>query len=78
MKLDQDFGLGYGGMLTDEQGRVRALYASYSEQVGLWEECNRVEGCVWACLILLRTLLRCAQAGGLRRHVHPTPFLTCP
>lgn len=34
IKLDHDFGTTFGGMLTDEQGGVRALWASYSEQQG--------------------------------------------
>lgn len=34
MKLDQDFGATFSGVLTDEEGRVRALWGSYAEQVG--------------------------------------------
>lgn len=33
-KLDQDFGSSFSGVLTDDQGRMRALFGSYSEQVG--------------------------------------------
>ncbi|GAB4820286.1 hypothetical protein N2152v2_007332 [Parachlorella kessleri] len=33
IKLDQDFGTQYAGVLTDKAGRVRALWGSYSEQV---------------------------------------------
>lgn len=32
IKLDQDFGSDFAGVLTDDAGRVRALYGSYSEQ----------------------------------------------
>ncbi|KAK9843749.1 hypothetical protein WJX81_004878 [Elliptochloris bilobata] len=34
VKLDHDFGSTFSGMLTDDAGRMRALWASYSEQVG--------------------------------------------
>ncbi|KAF6255925.1 DegP-type protease [Scenedesmus sp. NREL 46B-D3] len=33
VKLDQDFGATFSGVLTDEEGRVRALWGSYAEQV---------------------------------------------
>ena len=33
VKLDQDFGSSFSGILTDERGRVRALWGSYAEQV---------------------------------------------
>jgi len=33
VKLDQDFGLLYSGILADREGRMRALWGSYSEQV---------------------------------------------
>lgn len=33
MKIDQDFGVAYSGVLADRAGRVRALWGSYSEQV---------------------------------------------
>ena len=33
VKLDQDFGATFSGVLTDEAGRVRALWGSYAEQV---------------------------------------------
>ncbi|KAL4420764.1 hypothetical protein ABPG75_010420 [Micractinium tetrahymenae] len=33
VKLDQDFGLAYSGVLCDRSGGVRALWGSYSEQV---------------------------------------------
>ena len=32
VKLDQDLGVGFSGIITDDQGALRALYASYSEQ----------------------------------------------
>lgn len=32
IKLDQDFGTSFGGILTDDSGRVRALWGSYAEQ----------------------------------------------
>lgn len=41
MKLDQDFGATFSGVLTDDEGRVRALWGSYAEQVG-----NRTACCV--------------------------------
>lgn len=34
MKLDQDFGATFSGVLADGEGRVRALWGSYGEQVG--------------------------------------------
>jgi hypothetical protein len=34
VKLDQDFGATFSGVLTDDEGRVRALWGSYAEQVG--------------------------------------------
>jgi len=34
VKLDQDFGATFSGVLTDDDGRVRALWGSYAEQVG--------------------------------------------
>ena len=33
IKLDQDFGVLYSGVLTDRKGAVRALWGSYAEQV---------------------------------------------
>ena len=33
IKLDQDFGISYSGVLSDRNGGVRALWGSYSEQV---------------------------------------------
>lgn len=33
IKLDQDFGATFSGCLTDNRGRVRGLWCSYSEQV---------------------------------------------
>lgn len=33
VKLDQDFGATFSGVLTDEAGRLRALWGSYAEQV---------------------------------------------
>jgi hypothetical protein len=33
VKLDQDFGATFSGVLTDDQGRVRGLWGSYAEQV---------------------------------------------
>eukprot|EP00775_Hariotina_reticulata_P006275 gene6275-6514_t len=33
VKLDQDFGATFSGVLTDDDGRVRALWGSYAEQV---------------------------------------------
>ncbi|GBF93978.1 protease Do-like [Raphidocelis subcapitata] len=33
VKLDHDFGLAFSGVLTDDAGRVRALWGSYAEQV---------------------------------------------
>ncbi|GFH09071.1 PDZ domain-containing protein, partial [Haematococcus lacustris] len=33
VKLDQDFGATFSGVLTDAEGRVRALWGSYAEQV---------------------------------------------
>ena len=32
VKLDQDFGSAFAGVLTDDAGAVRALWGSYSEQ----------------------------------------------
>jgi hypothetical protein len=32
VKLDQDFGNSFSGILTDQQGRMRALYGSYLDQ----------------------------------------------
>ncbi len=32
VKLDQDFGAAFAGVLTDDAGAVRALWGSYSEQ----------------------------------------------
>ncbi len=34
IKVDHDFGSTFSGVLTDAEGRVRALWGSYSEQVG--------------------------------------------
>jgi hypothetical protein len=31
-KLDQDFGPSFSGVLADDQGAVRGMYASYAEQ----------------------------------------------
>jgi pro-apoptotic serine protease NMA111 len=33
VKLDQDFGINYSGVLSDRTGGIRALWGSYSEQV---------------------------------------------
>lgn len=33
VKLDHDFGVTFSGVLTDDEGRVRALWGSYAEQV---------------------------------------------
>ncbi|WIA19090.1 hypothetical protein OEZ85_003739 [Tetradesmus obliquus] len=33
VKLDQDFGATFSGVLTDDEGRIRALWGSYAEQV---------------------------------------------
>lgn len=33
VKLDMDFGTSFSGVLTDDDGRVRALWGSYAEQV---------------------------------------------
>ena len=33
VKLDQDFGATFSGVLCDDAGRVRALWGSYAEQV---------------------------------------------
>lgn len=33
INLDEDFGSKFSGVLTDQEGRVRALWGSYSEQV---------------------------------------------
>ncbi|KAL4517828.1 hypothetical protein Ndes2526A_g02205 [Nannochloris sp. 'desiccata'] len=33
IKLDQDFGINYSGVLSDRNGSIRALWGSYSEQV---------------------------------------------
>lgn len=32
VKLDQDFGTSFSGILVDEAGRMRALWGSYAEQ----------------------------------------------
>ena len=37
-KLDHDFGSTFSGVLTDDEGRVRALWGSYSEQVSRSDE----------------------------------------
>ena len=37
VKLDHDFGSTFSGALTDDAGRLRALWASYCEQVGTEE-----------------------------------------
>jgi hypothetical protein len=39
VKLDQDFGVTFSGVLTDDEGRVRALWGSYAEQVGIGGVC---------------------------------------
>lgn len=33
LKLDQDFGSRFSGLITDKEGKVRALWGSYAEQV---------------------------------------------
>ena len=35
VKLDQDFGSAFSGVLVSSAGRLRALWASFSEQVGV-------------------------------------------
>jgi len=40
VKLDQDFGATFSGVLTDDDGRVRALWGSYAEQVGRGRCCK--------------------------------------
>lgn len=35
VKLDQDFGTSFSGVLVSADDKLRALWASYSEQVGL-------------------------------------------
>lgn len=45
VKLDQDFGATFSGVLTDDDGRVRALWGSYAEQVGRLCEAAFALGC---------------------------------
>lgn len=40
VKLDLDFGVSFSGVLVDGQDHLRALWASYSEQVR-WHPCNQ-------------------------------------
>jgi hypothetical protein len=51
IKLDHDFGTTFSGVLTDEAGRMVALWASYAEQV------IRLSACLSVC--------RCARVAGL-------------
>ena len=51
VKLDQDFGSSFSGVLASGEGRLRALWASFSEQVRLadsrrhhTERCNALHG----------------------------------
>jgi len=54
VKLDQDFGATFSGVLTDDDGRVRALWGSYAEQVGTaaqtpqgWHSLSNLEADTW-------------------------------
>ena len=65
IKLDQDFGATFSGIITDEQGGVRALWGSYAEQVDKEER----EWCV-------TTRRRAGGAGGCfgRRSRNSLPY----
>lgn len=44
IELDMDFGSNFSGVLTDSEGRVRALWASYSKQVAKDDDREFVRG----------------------------------
>ena len=45
LKLDQDFGSRFSGLITDREGNVRALWGSYAEQVGVVVR-HSLQGCI--------------------------------
>jgi pro-apoptotic serine protease NMA111 len=45
VKLDQDFGATFSGVLCDDAGRVRALWGSYAEQVCVYVCRDHSGGC---------------------------------
>jgi hypothetical protein len=65
VKLDQDFGASFSGVLTDDQGRIRALWGSYAEQVEKEERewCAGLPAHVFEPWVA--QLLRLEAAGGL-------------
>lgn len=74
VKLDQDFGATFSGVLTDEQGAVRALWGSYAEQV---RGCVVVpSGSVVACvgvLLCYRPCCCCLRSRPARPAHAPAP-----
>jgi hypothetical protein len=64
VKLDQDFGATFSGVLTDDEGRIRALWGSYAEQVCSWS-CRVVNSCQlpqsMQAYYIAATLLGCSE-----------------